>query len=97
MPAQETINPSAVVPSYPVVERFRYVWVWVGDPDLADPTAVPDMHQMDDPAWAGDPKLLKVERKRKALKLAAQALAGRMPALPAIRGVVNSVVVYPRS
>ncbi|MER5388028.1 aromatic ring-hydroxylating dioxygenase subunit alpha [Saccharopolyspora sp. NPDC002686] len=54
MPAQETINPSAVVPSYPVVERYRYVWVWVGDPDLADPTAVPDMHQMDDPAWAGD-------------------------------------------
>ncbi|MEJ1199320.1 MULTISPECIES: aromatic ring-hydroxylating dioxygenase subunit alpha [unclassified Streptomyces] len=54
MPAQETINPSAVVPSYPVVERHRYVWVWVGDPDLADPTTVPDMHQMDDPAWAGD-------------------------------------------
>ncbi|MDA3644117.1 aromatic ring-hydroxylating dioxygenase subunit alpha [Saccharopolyspora indica] len=54
MPAQETINPSAVVPSYPVVERYRYVWVWVGDPDLADPTAVPDMHQVDDPAWAGD-------------------------------------------
>ncbi|MFV2119321.1 Rieske 2Fe-2S domain-containing protein [Streptomyces sp. Act-28] len=54
MPAQETINPSAAVPSYPVVERHRYVWVWVGDPDLADPAAVPDMHQMDDPAWAGD-------------------------------------------
>ncbi|ANB04186.1 Rieske (2Fe-2S) protein [Streptomyces ambofaciens] len=54
MPAQETINPSAVVPSYPVVERYRYVWVWVGDPDLADPATVPDMHQMDDPTWAGD-------------------------------------------
>jgi len=54
MPAQETINPSAVVPSYPVVERYRYVWVWVGDPDLADPAAVPDMHQMDSPEWAGD-------------------------------------------
>ena len=54
MPAQETINPSAIVPSYPVVERHRYVWVWVGDPDLADPDAVPDMHQMDSPEWAGD-------------------------------------------
>ena len=53
MPAQETLNPSALVPSYPVVER-RYVWVWVGDPNLADPNTVPDMHQMDDPAWAGD-------------------------------------------
>ncbi|MFE5240357.1 MULTISPECIES: aromatic ring-hydroxylating dioxygenase subunit alpha [unclassified Streptomyces] len=54
MPAQETINPSAVVPSFPVVERYRYVWVWVGDPDLADPATVPDMHRMDHPDWAGD-------------------------------------------
>ena len=54
MPAQETINPSATVPSYPVVERHRYVWVWLGDPELADPATVPDMHQMDSPEWAGD-------------------------------------------
>ncbi|BAS13738.1 putative toluene-4-sulfonate monooxygenase system iron-sulfur subunit TsaM2 [Arthrobacter sp. Hiyo8] len=37
MPAQETINPSATVPSFPVVERHRYVWVWLGDPTKADP------------------------------------------------------------
>lgn len=54
MPAQETINPSATVPSFPVVERHRYVWVWLGDPHNADPALVPDMHQMDSPQWAGD-------------------------------------------
>lgn len=54
MPAQETINPSATVESFPVVERYRYVWVWIGDPLLADPALVPDMQQMNDPAWAGD-------------------------------------------
>jgi vanillate monooxygenase len=54
MPAQETINPSATVPSFPVVERFRFVWVWVGDPTLADPSLVPDMHQMDAAGWTGD-------------------------------------------
>ena len=54
MPAQETINPSATVPSFPVVERHRYVWVWLGDPTQADPDLVPDMHQMDSPEWAGD-------------------------------------------
>ena len=54
MPAQETVNPSAMVPSYPVVERYRYLWVWPGDITLADPDLVPDMHQMDDPGWAGD-------------------------------------------
>ena len=54
MPAQATINPSAAVPSYPAVERHRYVWVWLGDPDLADPDTIPDMHQMDSDEWAGD-------------------------------------------
>lgn len=54
MPAQETINPSATVPSYPVVERYRYVWVWLGDPTLADPALVPDMSQMSSSEWAGD-------------------------------------------
>ena len=50
MPAQETINPSATVPSFPIVERHRYVWVWLGDPALADPDLVPDMNQMTDPS-----------------------------------------------
>lgn len=54
MPAQESINPSATVPSFPVVERYRFVWIWLGDPTKADPDLVPDMHQMDSPDWAGD-------------------------------------------
>jgi vanillate O-demethylase monooxygenase subunit len=54
LPAQETLNPSALVPSFPVVERHRYVWVWPGDATLADPSTIPDMHQMDDADWAGD-------------------------------------------
>lgn len=54
MPSQETINPSACVRSYPVVERHRLVWLWLGDPALADPAKVPDLHWNDDPAWAGD-------------------------------------------
>ncbi|GAB3471369.1 aromatic ring-hydroxylating dioxygenase subunit alpha [Kineococcus endophyticus] len=54
MPAQPTVNPSALVTSHPVVERYRYVWVWPGDPLLADADTIPDMHQMDSPEWAGD-------------------------------------------
>jgi phenylpropionate dioxygenase-like ring-hydroxylating dioxygenase large terminal subunit len=60
MPSQETINPSACVPSYPVVERHRFVWVWPGDPALADPALVPDLHWNHDPAWAGDGQLIEV-------------------------------------
>ena len=54
MPAQETVNPSALVASYPVVERHRYVWVWPGDVTLADPDLIPPMDQMGHDDWAGD-------------------------------------------
>jgi phenylpropionate dioxygenase-like ring-hydroxylating dioxygenase large terminal subunit len=58
MPSQKTINPSARVRSYPVVERHRFVWVWPGDPALANPDLIPDLHWNDDPEWAGDGKLI---------------------------------------
>ena len=58
MPSQDKLNPSACVRSYPVVERYRFVWVWPGDPALADPSLVPDMHWNDDPDWEGDGKTM---------------------------------------
>jgi phenylpropionate dioxygenase-like ring-hydroxylating dioxygenase large terminal subunit len=61
MPSQETINPSACVRAYPVVERHRFVWLWMGDPAMADPALVADMHWNDDPAWAGDGKTIHVK------------------------------------
>lgn len=54
MPSQDTINPSACVRSYPVEERHRLIWVWTGDPALADPAKIPDLHWQDDAEWAGD-------------------------------------------
>lgn len=54
MPAQQTVNPSAMVASFPVHERHRYVWIWPGDITLADTDLIPDMSQMSDPEWAGD-------------------------------------------
>jgi vanillate O-demethylase monooxygenase subunit len=60
MPSQETINPSACVRTFPVVERHRFVWIWPGDPAAADPALVPDLHWNDDPQWAGDGKTIHV-------------------------------------
>jgi vanillate O-demethylase monooxygenase subunit len=54
MPAQKTINPSACVRAYPVVERHRLVWVWPGDPALADPANLPDFHWNDGTDWKGE-------------------------------------------
>jgi phenylpropionate dioxygenase-like ring-hydroxylating dioxygenase large terminal subunit len=61
MPAQETINPSATVHSYPVVERHRYVSVWPGDPALADPALIPDLFWNEHPEWAADGKTIHVK------------------------------------
>ena len=54
MPAQETINPSACVRTFPVVEKYRLIWVWMGDPALADPATVPDFHWNSDAPWVGE-------------------------------------------
>lgn len=54
MPAQKTINPSACVRAFPTVERHRMVWIWPGDPALADPAGVPDFHWNDGDEWVGE-------------------------------------------
>jgi len=54
LPAQKTINPSACVRAYPVVERHRLVWVWPGEPALADPARLPDFHWNDGADWKGE-------------------------------------------
>ncbi|ORC49095.1 LysR family transcriptional regulator [Burkholderia sp. A27] len=54
-PAQERIPPQARVRQFPVVERYRWIWIWMGDPALADPATIPDTHWVDDPAWRSLP------------------------------------------
>jgi len=41
-----------------VVEKFKWIWVWMGDPAQADPSLIPDTHYLDDPAWRGTPGYL---------------------------------------
>ncbi len=40
------------VRSYPVIERYGFVWVWPGDAALASPEALPNLAWAEDPAWA---------------------------------------------
>jgi vanillate O-demethylase monooxygenase subunit len=37
------IPTAARVRSYPLLERFGFVWIWMGDPQRADPDLVPDL------------------------------------------------------
>jgi len=61
MPSQETINPAACVRRFPVAEKHRFVWIWPGDPALADESLIPDLHWNHDPDWAGDGKMIRVK------------------------------------
>jgi phenylpropionate dioxygenase-like ring-hydroxylating dioxygenase large terminal subunit len=58
IPSQEFIPPAARVRAFPVVERFKWIWVWMGDPRKADESMIPDTHSVDDPKWRGVPGYL---------------------------------------
>ncbi len=51
IPSQTTIPPEVRIRSYPVVERYHWIWIWMGDPALADPDLIEDYHWKDDPEW----------------------------------------------
>ncbi len=51
VPGQSAIPPGANVKAYPVVERYRWIWIWMGDPALADAALIPDWWWADDPEW----------------------------------------------
>jgi phenylpropionate dioxygenase-like ring-hydroxylating dioxygenase large terminal subunit len=46
-------TPSAIrVRSFPVVERFGFVWIWTGSVEAADPGLIPqDLAYLSDPKW----------------------------------------------
>jgi vanillate O-demethylase monooxygenase subunit len=39
---------------YPVVEKYRFVWVWIGEEEAADPALVPDFWPCAHPEWTFD-------------------------------------------
>src|SRR5438105_1520499 len=51
VPGQDMIPATARVKSYPVAERYKWLWIWMGDPALADPSKITDYHWLDDPDW----------------------------------------------
>lgn len=50
IPGQPNIPAHARVRSFPVVEKWRCVWIWMGDAE-ADPAAIPNLWWLDHPEW----------------------------------------------
>jgi len=47
----QKIPPGSQVATFPVVERHGAIWIWPGEPALADVQAIPDFGFFSDPAW----------------------------------------------
>jgi len=58
VPGLDRVPPAARVRRYAVVEHRRWVMVWLGDVDAADPTRLPDNHACDSPDWRYRPGYL---------------------------------------
>ncbi|OYU73164.1 MAG: vanillate monooxygenase, partial [Burkholderiales bacterium PBB5] len=46
------IPPAAKVRAFPIVERWSLLWIWMGDPELADAAAIPAFPFLDPGHWA---------------------------------------------
>jgi phenylpropionate dioxygenase-like ring-hydroxylating dioxygenase large terminal subunit len=49
IPGQDRIAKMFCVRSYPVIEKHRFTWIWMGIPALADPNLIPDLSMLDQP------------------------------------------------
>ena len=58
LPGMERIPPRAQVKTYPVACKNNWVFVWMGDPALADEKNLPDNFSCDHPDWVNIPGYL---------------------------------------
>jgi phenylpropionate dioxygenase-like ring-hydroxylating dioxygenase large terminal subunit len=52
IPSQERAPTNIAVKAYKVVEKSPFVWIWPGDPALADESTLPDQEWFHHPDWA---------------------------------------------
>jgi phenylpropionate dioxygenase-like ring-hydroxylating dioxygenase large terminal subunit len=51
VPGSSTIPVGARVRSYPTISKYGFLWIWMGDPLIADPNRMVLVEHWDDPAW----------------------------------------------
>jgi phenylpropionate dioxygenase-like ring-hydroxylating dioxygenase large terminal subunit len=51
IPGQKAVSRKMRVTSYATVEEHGWIWVWMGDPALADPILIPAAVGPEDPTW----------------------------------------------
>lgn len=51
VPCGGKLPPHARVKSYPIVDRYQLLWIWMGDAARADPDLIPDFAYLEDEAF----------------------------------------------
>ncbi len=57
----DRVIPSLCVETFAIVERHRFLWLWVGDRDRADPSTIPDLWPCSAPGWVFDGDYMPVQ------------------------------------
>ena len=61
VPGQDSVPQALCVRSYPVVQRGRWVWVWMGDAAKADTALISDDYSIKHPDWPYRPGYMRTE------------------------------------
>jgi vanillate O-demethylase monooxygenase subunit len=62
IPGQDSVPSGAHIQAFPVCEKWHFIWIWMGDPALADESLIPEIWRNDHPDWAvvvGEPLYMK--------------------------------------
>jgi len=57
----ERVNKKVCTPTYAVAERYRYIWVWIGDQSKADESKIPDFWPCEREGWVFEGGYMKVD------------------------------------
>ena len=52
IPGQASVPPQARVRAYPLIERYQWLWIWMGAPERADAALIPNWWWADHREWA---------------------------------------------
>jgi len=52
IPGQASVPPQARVRAFPLVERFNWIWIWMGEPEKAEAALIPNWWWAGHPEWA---------------------------------------------
>ena len=61
VPGTDRISPKLHGRAFPLELKYDWLWIWPGDPALADPATIPDMHWKTEPGWAAEGDMIEFD------------------------------------